>query len=100
MVDRRDFAGWDLRFRRGSSSPAVINSSNKGSTSLRNDRMFSANANFTFYTCSDQTACLANSYGGTILRRRCGGLHCAGNQQAVASGGRRLIHQPDHYAQN
>ncbi len=43
----------------------VINSSNKGSTTLRNGPDVSANANFTFYTCADQTACLANEYGGT-----------------------------------
>jgi subtilase family serine protease len=43
----------------------VINSSNKGSTTLRNGPDVSANANFTFYTCADQQACLANEYGGT-----------------------------------
>lgn len=43
----------------------VINSSNGGSTTLRNGPDVSANANFTFYTCSNQTTCLANSYGGT-----------------------------------
>jgi kumamolisin len=43
----------------------VINSSNEGSTTLRNGPDVSANANFTFYTCADQKACLANEYGGT-----------------------------------
>jgi kumamolisin len=43
----------------------VINSSNKGSTTYRNGPDVSANANFTFYTCADQTSCLANEYGGT-----------------------------------
>src|ERR1039458_4409062 len=43
----------------------VINSSNKGSTTLRNGPDVSANANFTFYVCADQTTCTANSYGGT-----------------------------------
>jgi kumamolisin len=43
----------------------VINSSNKGSTKYRNGPDVSANANFTFYTCADQTTCLANEYGGT-----------------------------------
>jgi len=43
----------------------VINSSNRGSTTLRNGPDVSANANFTFYTCSNQTTCLANTYGGT-----------------------------------
>ena len=43
----------------------VINSSNKGSTTLRNGPDVSANANFTFYVCADQTSCTANDYGGT-----------------------------------
>jgi subtilase family serine protease len=43
----------------------VINSSNKGSTTLRNGPDVSANANFTFYVCADQTTCTANDYGGT-----------------------------------
>ncbi|MGA9670717.1 MAG: protease pro-enzyme activation domain-containing protein [Terracidiphilus sp.] len=43
----------------------VINSSNKGSTTLRNGPDVSANANFTFYTCANQTTCLANEFGGT-----------------------------------
>jgi subtilase family serine protease len=43
----------------------VINSSNNGSTTYRNGPDVSANANFTFYVCADQTACTANEYGGT-----------------------------------
>jgi len=43
----------------------VINGANNGSTTYRNGPDVSANANFTFYTCADQTACLANEYGGT-----------------------------------
>jgi subtilase family serine protease len=43
----------------------VINSSNKGSTKYRNGPDVSANANFTFYVCADQTTCTANEYGGT-----------------------------------
>ena len=43
----------------------VITSGNKGSTTLRNGPDVSANANFTFYVCADQTACTANEYGGT-----------------------------------
>jgi kumamolisin len=43
----------------------VITSTNKGSTTLRNGPDVSANANFTFYTCADQTTCQANVYGGT-----------------------------------
>ena len=47
------------------SQSGVINSSNKGSTTLRNGPDVSANANFTFYVCADQTTCTANEYGGT-----------------------------------
>jgi len=43
----------------------VITSSNRGSTVYRNGPDVSANANFTFYVCADQTACTANEYGGT-----------------------------------
>ena len=43
----------------------VINSRNKGSTTYRNGPDVSANANFTFYVCADQTRCTANEYGGT-----------------------------------
>ncbi len=43
----------------------VINSSNRGSTTLRNGPDVSANANFTFYVCADQTTCTANEFGGT-----------------------------------
>ena len=43
----------------------AINSSNKGSTTYRNGPDVSANANFTFYVCADQTTCTANEYGGT-----------------------------------
>jgi kumamolisin len=43
----------------------VINSTNKGSTTLRNGPDVAANANFTFYVCADQTTCTANEYGGT-----------------------------------
>ncbi len=43
----------------------VITSTNKGSTTYRNGPDVSANANFTFYVCADQTTCTANEYGGT-----------------------------------
>ncbi len=47
------------------SQAGVINSTNKGSTTYRNGPDVSANANFTFYVCADQTTCTANEYGGT-----------------------------------
>jgi kumamolisin len=65
----------------------VINSSNKGSTTLRNGPDVSANANFTFYTCGDQTACLANEYGGTSFAAPMwAGYIALVNQQLVSNG--------------
>ncbi len=64
----------------------VINSSNKGSTTLRNGPDVSANANFTFYTCSDQTTCLANEYGGTSFAAPMwAGYIALANQQYAAN---------------
>ena len=37
----------------------------KGSTTYRNGPDVSANSNFTFYVCADQTTCSENLYGGT-----------------------------------
>jgi len=46
-----------------------------------------ANANFTFYTCSDQKACLANEYGGTSFAAPMWAAYMAlVNQQLVADG--------------
>jgi subtilase family serine protease len=65
----------------------VINSSNKGSTTYRNGPDVSANANFTFYVCADQTACTANEYGGTSFAAPMWAAYVAlVNQQLVANG--------------
>jgi len=65
----------------------VINSSNKGSTTYRNGPDVSANANFTFYVCADQTTCTANSYGGTSFAAPMwAGFIALVNQQRVANG--------------
>jgi subtilase family serine protease len=65
----------------------VINSSNKGSTTYRNGPDVSANANFTFYTCADQTTCLANEYGGTSFAAPMwAGFIALVNQQLKANG--------------
>jgi subtilase family serine protease len=48
--------------------PGVITTANKGSTAYRNTSDVSANANFTFYVCADQSGlsgCTENDYGGT-----------------------------------
>jgi subtilase family serine protease len=65
----------------------VITSSNKGSTTLRNGPDVSANANFTFYVCADQTTCTANDYGGTSFAAPMwAGYLALANQQAASSG--------------
>lgn len=43
----------------------VITAANRGSTTFRNGPDVAANANFTFYTCANQTKCRANAFGGT-----------------------------------
>jgi kumamolisin len=68
-------------------SSGVINSSNKGSTTYRNGPDVSANANFTYYVCADQTTCTANEYGGTSFAAPLwAGYIALANQQAVANG--------------
>jgi subtilase family serine protease len=80
----------------------VINSSNKGSTTLRNGPDVSANANFTFYTCADQKACLANEYGGTSFAAPMWAAYVALVNQQLASQGKGTIGfiNPTIYAQN
>jgi subtilase family serine protease len=80
----------------------VINSSNEGSTTLRNGPDVSANANFTFYTCADQKACLANEYGGTSFAAPMwAGFIALVNEQRV-TGGQSLMGflNPTIYADN
>jgi len=48
--------------------PGIITAANKGSTAFRNTSDVSANANFTFYVCADQSGlsgCSENEIGGT-----------------------------------
>jgi kumamolisin len=80
----------------------VINSSNKGSTTYRNGPDVSANANFTFYTCADQTSCLANEYGGTSFAAPMWAGYIALVNQQLASQGKSTIGfiNPTIYAQN
>ncbi len=66
---------------------AAINSTNKGSTTLRSGPDVAANANFTFYTCDDQTTCLANEYGGTSFAAPMWAAYVAlVNQQRASQG--------------
>ena len=80
----------------------VINSTNKGSTTYRNGPDVSANANFTFYTCADQTTCLANEYGGTSFAAPMWAGYIALVNQQLASNGDKPIGfiNPTIYAQN
>jgi kumamolisin len=80
----------------------VINSTNKGSTTLRNGPDVSANANFTFYVCADQTTCTANEFGGTSFATPMwAGYVALANQQLAANGDATLgFINPTIYAQN
>ena len=80
----------------------VINSSNKGSTTLRNGPDVSANANFTFYVCADQTTCTANEYGGTSFATPMWAGYIALVNQQLATNGETPIGfiNPTIYAQN
>jgi len=80
----------------------VITTANKGSKTYRNGPDVSANANFTFYTCADQTACLANEYGGTSFAAPMwAGFLALVNQQAASLGQPAAgFINPTIYAQN
>jgi kumamolisin len=80
----------------------VITSGNKGSTTLRNGPDVSANANFTFYTCADQTTCLANEYGGTSFAAPMWAGYIALVNQQLANNAEPAIGfiNPTIYAQN
>jgi kumamolisin len=62
----------------------VINSSNEGSPVFRNGPDVSANADFSYYVCADQSGCTANVYGGTSFAAPLwAGYLALVNQQAV-----------------
>ena len=61
------------------------------SKTLRNGPDVSANANFTFYVCADQSGCTANYYGGTSFAAPMwAGYLALVNQQALANGNPRV----------
>jgi kumamolisin len=61
------------------------------SKTYRNGPDVSANANFTFYVCADQTTCTANEYGGTSFATPMwAGYLALINQQSVANTGKTL----------
>lgn len=80
----------------------VVTSSNRGSTTLRNGPDVSANANFTFYTCANQTACLANEFGGTSFAAPMWAGFVALVNQQLASHGKAAVGflNPTIYAEN
>jgi subtilase family serine protease len=57
----------------------------------RNGPDVSANANFTFYVCADQSGCTANNYGGTSFAAPMwAGYLALVNQQSVANGNKTV----------
>jgi len=61
------------------------------SQSYRNGPDVSANANYTFYVCADQTTCTANHWGGTSFAAPMwAGYMALINQQSVANGKKTL----------
>lgn len=61
------------------------------SKTYRNGPDVSANANFTFYVCADQSPCTANYYGGTSFAAPMwAGYLALVNQQAIANGNATL----------
>ena len=62
----------------------VITSANEGSTTYRNSPDVSAEADFDYYVCADQTTCTANYYGGTSFAAPLwAGYMALVNQQAL-----------------
>jgi subtilase family serine protease len=70
------------------------------SKTYRNAPDVSANANFTFYVCANQTSCSANEWGGTSFAAPMwAGYLALVNQQSVASGNGRVgFINPNLYA--
>ncbi len=69
----------------------VITPANQGSMTYRNGPDVSANANFTFYVCANQSACTANEYGGTSFSAPMwAGYMALVNQQAASNGNATL----------
>ena len=63
----------------------VITKANEGSKTLRNGPDVSANSNWSFYVCADQTTCTENVYGGTSFAAPMwAGYLALTNQQAAA----------------
>jgi subtilase family serine protease len=62
------------------------------SQTFRNGPDVSANANYSFYVCADQTTCTANDYGGTSFATPMWAAYLAlANEQALANGATSTI---------
>ena len=62
------------------------------SKTLRNGPDVSANSNFTFYVCADQTTCTANDYGGTSFAAPMwAGYLALANEQLIANGSKTTL---------
>jgi kumamolisin len=70
---------------------AIASGCSACSKSYRNGPDVSANSNFSFYVCADQTTCTANHWGGTSFAAPMwAGYLALVNQQAVANGNKTL----------
>jgi subtilase family serine protease len=79
------------RFAIPSWQTAAASGCSKCSKTYRNGPDVSANANYTFYVCADQTTCTANEYGGTSFAAPMwAGYLALANQQEKASTGKTL----------
>ncbi len=70
--------------------PGVITAANEGSMQYRNTSDISANANFTFYVCADQSGlsgCTENDYGGTSFAAPMWGGYMALINENLANNG-------------
>jgi hypothetical protein len=75
----------DIKIPSYQKAKGIITKANEGSTKFRNGPDISANSNFTFYVCADQTTCTANEYGGTSFAAPMfAGYLALANQQAAA----------------
>jgi subtilase family serine protease len=82
--------------------PGVINSSNKGSTTLRNGPDVSANGGFNFYVCANQISCSVGEYAGTSFAAPMWAAFTALNNEQLVATGRPMLGfiDPTIYAQN
>jgi subtilase family serine protease len=77
----------DIKIPSWQKAKGIITKANQGSTKFRNGPDLSANSNFTFYVCADQSGCTANEYGGTSFAAPMyAGYMALANQQAKTKG--------------